>query len=98
MPFIDWSDPEEMLGLLIEFVTDERGEAEGTGRRRFLSSLLKNLLGLQERFAALTPADALGSLRAIHRAVDADFEDDPVVEHLRACADELERINEQRAA
>jgi len=33
MPFIDWSDPDEMFGLLVEFVADEKAEAEDEDRR-----------------------------------------------------------------
>ena len=58
--FIDWSDPEEMFGLLVEYVTDEGAEAEDSRRRNFLSKLRRKLEELQERFekAGLSVEDA----------------------------------------
>ena len=97
MTFIDWSDPEEMFGLLIEYIADERSETEVLKRRRFLSHLLGSLSDLQEHFGTLAPAKRIESLRQLHRTVDQEFENDPVVEHLEACAEELERINESDA-
>ena len=94
MPYIDWSDPEVMFGLLVEYVADERGEAQADpSRRRFLEKLLANLTALQERFGTLPALEGIESLRSIRHAVDGEFENDPVVEHLGACIDELERIN-----
>lgn len=93
MSFIDWSDPDEMFGLLVEFVADERNEADDAARRRFLSRLLITLTALQQRFARLSPTEAADALRVVVQPGRPEFENDPVVEHLVACADELERIN-----
>jgi hypothetical protein len=97
MSLIDWSDPEEMFGLLVEYVMDEQNEAGDSNRRRFLSGLKRQLLELQELFVKLPPVDAIKALRAIHRSVAIEFENDPVAEHLEACADELQRIHEHDA-
>lgn len=92
--FIDWSDPEEMFGLLVEYVTDEESEAEDSKRRRFLASLKRQLEDLQQCFGGLPLVECINALRAIHRGVEEDFENDPVVEHLDACVNELERVHE----
>jgi hypothetical protein len=94
MSFIDWSDPEEMFGLLVEYVADEQHRAEESARRAFLSRLRRQLEELQERFEARPPVEVLDALRAIRRSMEDEFESDPVVEHLSACVEELERIHE----
>ena len=44
MSFIDWSDRDELLGLLAEYVADERlGEQEDRERRSFLAALSATL-------------------------------------------------------
>ncbi len=93
MPFIDWSDPEEMFGLLVEYVADEQSQAEEPGRQRFLSRLRQPLEELQQHFEALPLAQAINALRSIRRSIDGEFEDDPVAEHLSACIEELERVH-----
>jgi len=90
MAFVDFSDPEDMLDLLLDYVTDELSEAEDPARRRFLSALLQSLGELQDD--SLLPPQRIAALRALHRSVDAEFEDDPVVRHLEDCATELERL------
>ncbi len=92
MPFIDWSDPEEMVGLLAEYVADERADAGDSQRRRFLSKLLGDIARLQETFGLLPAGQRLEALRALHASVARDFEDDEVAGHLAACIEELERI------
>ena len=94
MAFVDFSDPEDMFALLIDYVTDERSEAEDPQRRRFLSGLLDSLAELQERFPVLTPTRRIESLRALHRSLETEFECDPVAQHLEDCAAELERVSE----
>lgn len=97
MTYIEWSDSEDMFGLLIDFVVDARSDAEDPERRRFLSRLITDLEALQEQFDALPGAEAITRLRDIRESIDQEFAEDPVMEHLAACADELERINEQGA-
>ena len=92
MAFVDFSDPEDMFELLIDYVTDERSEANDSGRRKFLSGLLDSLGELEGQFADLTAARRIDALRELHRAVPAEFEGDPVVQHLEDCAAELERL------
>jgi hypothetical protein len=92
MAFVDFSDPEDMFGLLIDYVTDELGEAEDPGRRKFLSGLLDSLSELQDQFLTMTAARRIDALRELQRSVDAQFEADPVVQHLEDCAAELERL------
>ena len=93
MSLIDWSDPEEMFGLLVEYVADEQNVAQDAKRRRFLSGLQRQLEHLQASFGELSPLEAINKLRAIHRGVEEEFENDPVVEHVDACVTELERIH-----
>ena len=93
MPFIDWSDSEEMFGLLVEFVEDERSEAhDDPKRRRFLAKLVAALTTLQDRFSTLSPDQGIESLEEIQRSVEEEFENDAVVEHLADCVEELKRI------
>jgi len=82
-----------MFGLLVEYIADEQSEAEESTRRAFLSRLKGQLEELQESFAALTPVEAMNSLRTIRRSISDEFETDVVVEHLTACVEELERIH-----
>jgi hypothetical protein len=97
MSFIDWSDPAEMFGLLVEYVTDEQIEAEESTRRAFLSRLREQLAELQESFETLSLVEAMNALRAIRRSIGDEFATDCVVEHLSACVEELERIHEGAA-
>ncbi len=94
MAFVDFSDPEDMFDLLVDYVTDERSEAEDPARRRFLSGLLESLGELQDD-VSLPPPQRIAALRSLHQSVDAQFEDDPVVRHLEDCAAELERLSER---
>ena len=88
MSYIDWSDPEEMFGLLVEYVSDERGDSDAA-RLRFLDSLLRPLRELQDRFHGLSAAEQVLALLSICNSVNAEDEDDPVVEHLHACVEAL---------
>lgn len=93
MTFINWADSEEMLGLLSEYVADERGEAHGDlPRAAFLTELSAALSDLVERAEDLPAAAVIEQLRAIHRDHDVVFAGDPVLVHVKACIEELERI------
>jgi hypothetical protein len=94
MAFVDFSDPEDMFGLLIDYVTDERNEAEDPRRRGFLSGLLSSLAELHERFAGLTAVQRIEALRELHRSLDQELEGDAVAQHLEDCAAELERLDD----
>lgn len=92
MAFVDFTDPEDMFDLLLDYVTDELSAAADARRRRFLAGLLDSLAELTDRAASMAPAQRIASLRDLQRSVDNEFEDDPVVQHLDDCAAELERL------
>ena len=92
MTYIDWSDAEDMFGLLIDYVHDARSDTEDSKRRGFLSGLIRDLEILQERFDDLPGVEAAARLRDIESSIDEEFKEDPVIDHLKACADELERV------
>jgi hypothetical protein len=95
MAFIDWSDSEEMLGLLSEYVADERSESQADPARRvFLTDLLEQLAGLTDNLETLSGDEVIGGLRDICASRDADFFADPVIAHLEACIEELQRIEQ----
>ena len=98
MSFIDWSDSEEMLGLLSEYLVDERnGSLEDDAREAFLARLLAELADLTDRLDAMSPEEVIDGLRAIHRAGAEEFAKDPVLVHVEACIEELERISRESA-
>lgn len=98
MTFINWSDTEEMVGLLTEYVADERRDAAGDRvREAFLSNLLRELTDLNERLATLSTSAAIQKLRSIQHSFGPEFAEDPVVAHLEACVEELDRIRNQGA-
>lgn len=93
MTFINWADSEEMLGLLAEYVADERSEAHGDpARAAFLAELSDALSELIEQYDDLPAGEMIGRLRTIHRDQDETFAADPVLVHVEACIEELERI------
>ena len=99
MSFIDWSDPDVMFALLLEYVQDALSECHGDApRRRFLSDLVEDLSALEARFPSLPDGERAGALRELIVSADSELERDPVVEHLEHCAQELDRIRGQRAA
>ena len=99
MTFIDWSDSEEMLGLLSEYVADERNDTlHDPVREGFLTELSTELTELACEFDVLSPDAVIDRLRAIHSSKAEDFEDflgDPVLDHVEACIEELERIRRE---
>ena len=86
---IDWSDPEDLLGLLAEYVRDElQNEHRDRERADFLRDLSSAVQALASR--ADEPArQSLDQLREIHDAQPAEFADDPVLVHVRDCIEEL---------
>jgi predicted ATPase len=95
--FIDWSDPEDMFQLLLEYVGDERSATVDAQRRRFLAQVARSLGTLQERFASLDARAQLEALRELRASAEADFETDDVVQHLDDCVAELERLYHERS-
>jgi len=93
MSFINWSDSHEMLGLLAEFVSDERQESTGDpARMRFLTGVLKELGELTDRIDETNDDELIASCRMIVESADGEFSGDPVLEHIQACIEELKRI------
>ena len=67
MSLIDWSDPDEMLGLLVDYVADEaNGSRRDDARARFLAALSGELsdLAKQTPVTAQDVAEALREIRA----------------------------------
>jgi hypothetical protein len=94
--FINWSDSDEMLGLLSEFVADEQGDSTGDpARARFLAGVLEELGELTARIDETNDDDSIGKLRMILESADDEFRVDPVLEHVQACIEELERIRDR---
>ena len=83
MTFIDWSDSEEMLGLLADYVSDERNDpANDAARIRFLSALSKDLASLAREASELSPEEAIERLRALRESDASEFAGDPVLTHI----------------
>lgn len=93
MTFIDWSDPEGMFGLLVDFVSTENAECEDDPeRQRFLSDLLAQLQTVEAALPQLSAAVAIQELTMTGETVNLEFADDPVMIHLRDCMAALEAI------
>jgi hypothetical protein len=96
MSFINWSDSHEMLGLLSEFVVDERHDSTADpARTHFLSCVLEELDELTARIDETNDDDAIVRLRMILESVNDEFRGDRVLEHVQACIEELERIRDR---
>ena len=97
MSFINWSDPEEMVGLLAEYVADERlAENEDSVRARFLDELTSALMALATHAEDTPTRDLVDRLRDIYDLQGPESGADPVLIHLNDCIEELERIMAQR--
>jgi len=97
MTFINWSDSHEMLGLLTEFISDEKHEAHGDpARALFLKGLLEELRELTAQIEDMTDDGLISQLRGIQESVSDEFRGDSVMEHVQACIEELERIRKDR--
>jgi hypothetical protein len=93
MTFINWSDSEEMLGLLAEYIADERSQSfDDSMRLSLLDQLLRDVSELAESGHTLPSKDVITRLRKIERSQN-ELIGDPVHDHLVACIEELERIN-----
>ena len=96
MSLIDWSDPDEMLGLLVEYVADEAAAShDDPDRNRFLRQLRRELDALAVHNLRTTDR-VERTLREFIDAQPRDFAGDPVVAHLEACIEELHRIETVR--
>jgi hypothetical protein len=85
MSLIDWSDPDEMLGLLVEFVRDEAlAPDDDEERAEFLDHLAGELAAIgRRRLDAVEPMAA--TLRELHQSLPREFMHDEVVTHLADC-------------
>jgi hypothetical protein len=98
MTFIDWSDREEMLGLLVEYVADEKiGAGADRERARFLENLAEELGVAADEVASVPAEQTIRRLRMISNSQPGEFSGDAVLAHLEACIEELERIQSQGA-
>jgi hypothetical protein len=96
MTFIDWSDPEDMLGLLSEYVADARNDSQADPARVvFLTALLNDLIQLTRLSDGVSLEEAIDRLRQLHESHTDVFAGDPVLLHVEACIDELERIRSE---
>lgn len=93
MSFIDWSDPEEMLGLLFEYVIDEYSESNDVARSGFLHALSAELDALASHASELSVREAIDQLRILRDSQPAELRDDPALIHMEDCIEELERIS-----
>jgi hypothetical protein len=94
MTFINWSDPDEMLTLLTEYVSDELSQsAHDRSRAELLANLLDEVTTLEDDFSALSPDASIAALRAIYETQPAELLSDPVLVHVEACIEELTRIH-----
>lgn len=92
MTLIDWSDPEAMLGLLIEYVDEEAASTRNDPERSgFLQQLSQDLLAVAEEDLD-APDDIARSLREIRDSQSREFAGDPVMVHVEACIEEITRI------
>jgi hypothetical protein len=90
MTFIDWSDAEEMLDLLMEFVRDANNECgDDIARRRFLSQLLVDLKDVTAELPNVPRDRFIQSLQAVYDSIDEEFKQDPVTGHIADCIVEL---------
>ena len=93
MTFIDWSDPEGMIGLLSEYVADERSDSADDGvRYAFLDGLFLELAELTDTVSERSIDESIDVLRAISQS-HSDFAGDPVLVHFQDCIEELQRIS-----
>jgi hypothetical protein len=96
MTFIDWSDPEALFDMLIEYTADEKKAAHGDSRRvRWLDQMLAQLSAAQTLLAASDLPGVMTRLKHMIGSIPPEFREDPVVDHFTACLEELERIKNQ---
>ncbi|HEY6843828.1 MAG TPA: hypothetical protein VI391_06645 [Thermoanaerobaculia bacterium] len=89
MSILDWSEPEEMLGLLRESIRDELPQTRDRERLGFLRRLSVAVDALEP---SASPAVSLAQLRRIYDGQPEAFATDPVLIHVRDCMEELARL------
>jgi hypothetical protein len=81
-----------MLGLLVEYVADERLAAHGDAERaQFLTRLWETLVAIARQDWESVDQLVL-SLRDVVESQPGEFAGDPVMSHVEACIEELLRI------
>ena len=94
MSSIDWSDPDEMVGLLIEYVNDEATASHDDERVDFLRQLASDLENLAaQEFTSVE--QMAGAMRETREAQPSEFLGDDVMMHVDACIEELQRIGSE---
>ena len=91
MSLIDWSDPDEMVGLLLEYVADELTAENDVERSSFLRDLLTDLEGVAG--VELPVGHLAEAMQEVRNAQPGEFMADPVITHIDACVEELHRID-----
>ncbi len=93
MTFIDWSDAEEMVGLLEEYVADEESdERSDRDRAKFLRELSSALRVIASQTPDVPVEQTIASLRTIRESQLREFAGDAALVHLDDCIEELERL------
>lgn len=93
MTFIDWSDAGGMFDLLLDLVAGEEADCRAdSDRQRFLANLLEQLRDVESRSSEAAASSVIQELKDIHDSVDMEFASDTVLDHLRDCIVELERV------
>lgn len=99
MSFINWSDSHEMIGMLTEFVFDERHDStDDPARTHFLTGVLEELGELTARIDEMSDDESIARLRMIQVSANDEFRGDAALEHIQACIEELERIRNRVVA
>lgn len=92
LSLIDWSDPDEMLGLLIDYVDDEAIASQDAARSNFLHELSRELGSVADQ-GLDSAARIEQTLREVHDSQPTEFASDEVMVHMAACIEELRRID-----
>ena len=93
MTFIDWSDAEEMVGLLVEYVADEESDERAhRDRAKFLRDLSSALRVIASQTPDVPVEQTIASLRTIRESQSREFAADAALVHLDDCIEELERL------
>lgn len=96
MSILDWSDPDEMIGLLAEWLRDAgAGEQRDPRRSRFLTGLSAAVEAIAEE-TDIPLEERAARLESVADDHASEFEDDEALRHVRDCIEELSRISLQR--
>ncbi|HET8799146.1 MAG TPA: hypothetical protein VFO89_15765 [Thermoanaerobaculia bacterium] len=97
LSIIDWSDPDEMVGLLCDYIRSEmHDEIHDRSRAHFLHELARDLETLVSGSEA-SGRETEYRLREICESQPSEFRSDPAIRHLEDCVAELHRISAQES-